>query len=155
MQNMEDGMNKLMNEIREAQVRAGEQVVTNHLTDIGLAPLADDSAKYRLWDRSSLEFFTRVTEMQNRILKKKLAKHEEHGEALAMDLQFDIDVAFSRVPQPINVDVVMVMVQEFASTWSVVGGRFDDGTALERAEELKQAIRDMLTVDAGKASDEN
>jgi hypothetical protein len=134
-----------MDQIRQAQTLAGEQVVTKHLTSLGLAPVMDaveDSAKYRLWDRSTLEFFAYVTDMQNHVLKKKLAKHEAIGEFLAKGLQF-------------NVDVVMEMAQELASTWSVVGGHFDDGTALERAEELKQAIRDMLTVYVAKANDAN
>lgn len=43
-----------------------------------------------------------------------------------------------------NVEEIMNKVQEFASTWAVVDGRFDDGTAMERAEQCKAEIRTML-----------
>lgn len=39
----------------------------------------------------------------------------------------------------------MDKIQEFASTWSVVGGRLDDGTALDRAEACKEEIRGLLS----------
>lgn len=42
------------------------------------------------------------------------------------------------------IDDLMEKIQEFASTWAVVGGRFDDGTAMERAEESKAEIRAIL-----------
>lgn len=38
----------------------------------------------------------------------------------------------------------MAKVQEFASTWATVDGRFDDGTAMERAEACKTKIDGML-----------
>lgn len=40
---------------------------------------------------------------------------------------------------------IMTKIQEFASTWAVVGGRFDDGSAMERAEECKAEIRAILS----------
>lgn len=43
-----------------------------------------------------------------------------------------------------NIDAIMSKMQEFASTWAVVDGRFDDGTAMERAEQCKDEIRLML-----------
>ena len=51
-------------------------------------------------------------------------------------------VAASQLP----VDVVMMRVQEFAATWSLIGHpSFKNGSMLDRANELKRAIRDMLT----------
>ncbi|WP_051975388.1 hypothetical protein [Cupriavidus necator] len=49
------------------------------------------------------------------------------------------------VAQGLDVDAVMTKIQEFASTWAVVGGRFDDGSAMERAEECKAEIRAILS----------
>ncbi|MBC8738561.1 hypothetical protein F6X40_17525 [Paraburkholderia sp. UCT31] len=46
---------------------------------------------------------------------------------------------------PSEVDRVMTLVQEFASAWSTVGGRFDNGNGLANAEEAKQRVRDALT----------
>jgi hypothetical protein len=42
------------------------------------------------------------------------------------------------------VNAVMSQAQVFASTWSLVGGRFDDGSAYDQAEEAKQELRTML-----------
>ncbi|WP_374697324.1 Lar family restriction alleviation protein [Alcaligenes nematophilus] len=39
---------------------------------------------------------------------------------------------------------IMEKVQEFASTWATVDGRFDDGTAIDRAEACKTQIGYML-----------
>lgn len=39
---------------------------------------------------------------------------------------------------------IMTKVQEFASTWATVDGRFDDGTAMDRAEACKAEIEGML-----------
>lgn len=39
---------------------------------------------------------------------------------------------------------IMTEVQEFASTWAIVDGRFDDGTAIDRAEACKAEIDRML-----------
>ncbi len=44
----------------------------------------------------------------------------------------------------LSTDEIMEKIQEFASTWSVAGGRFDEGTALDRAEACKEEIRGML-----------
>ena len=43
------------------------------------------------------------------------------------------------------VDAVMEQAQVFASAWSLVGGRFDDGSGMEVAEEAKAELRAMLT----------
>lgn len=37
-------------------------------------------------------------------------------------------------------DKLMQMVQEYASTWAIVGGRFDDGSAFEDAKKSKDSI---------------
>lgn len=37
-------------------------------------------------------------------------------------------------------DKLMQMVQEYASTWAIVGGRFDDGSAFEEAKKSKDSI---------------
>lgn len=44
----------------------------------------------------------------------------------------------------ISIDSIMEQVQVFASAWSLVGGPFDKGNALENAEEAKLDLRDML-----------
>ena len=45
---------------------------------------------------------------------------------------------------PITIKSVMSQAQVFASAWSLVGGRFDNGDALEHAEEAKEELRAML-----------
>lgn len=44
----------------------------------------------------------------------------------------------------ISIDSVMSQAQVFASAWSLVGGPFDNGDALENAEEAKEELREML-----------
>jgi hypothetical protein len=39
---------------------------------------------------------------------------------------------------------IMEKAKEFASAWSLVGGRFDDGTALAHAEQIKSELRAMV-----------
>ena len=39
---------------------------------------------------------------------------------------------------------IMEQAQVFASGWSLVGGRFDDGNALEFADRAKEELRSML-----------
>ncbi|WP_425221754.1 host nuclease inhibitor protein [Pseudomonas sp.] len=41
-------------------------------------------------------------------------------------------------------DQLMEQVQVYASAWALVGGPFDQGNALELAEEEKEATRDMI-----------
>lgn len=43
-----------------------------------------------------------------------------------------------------NLDEIMSRVQEFASTWAMVGSRFDDGSAMDNAVECKAEIRALL-----------
>jgi chromosome segregation ATPase len=43
-----------------------------------------------------------------------------------------------------STDEIMEKVQEFASSWSLVGGRFDSGDMLEQAEELKANLRESI-----------
>ncbi|MEH6368519.1 MAG: host nuclease inhibitor protein [Pseudomonas marincola] len=45
----------------------------------------------------------------------------------------------------IDIDSVMSQAQVFASAWSLVGGTFDSGNAMEQAEEAKAELREMLT----------
>ena len=42
------------------------------------------------------------------------------------------------------VNVLMEQAQVFASAWSLVGGRFDDGSMLEAAKEAKATLRGLL-----------
>ncbi len=42
----------------------------------------------------------------------------------------------------------MTLAQEFASSWSLVGGRFDDGTMLLSAEQRKSELRACLAAAA-------
>ena len=42
------------------------------------------------------------------------------------------------------INEVMSQAQVFASAWSLVGGRFDDGSAMVDAEQAKQELRSML-----------
>ncbi|WP_181163920.1 hypothetical protein [Burkholderia gladioli] len=45
---------------------------------------------------------------------------------------------------PKRVEEIMAQAQVFASAWSLVGGRFDQGDALETAEQEKQNLRDLV-----------
>jgi hypothetical protein len=98
---------------------------------------APNRTDFKTWERTTLELFARQLADEHKRLRDQLAHAIDlaHGEALLID-----------VHQPsINIDVVMTMVQEFASTWSLVGHRsFDNGSMLERAEALKENIRNML-----------
>jgi hypothetical protein len=42
------------------------------------------------------------------------------------------------------INAVMEQAQVFASAWSLVGGRFDDGSAMDDAEVAKNELRQML-----------
>jgi hypothetical protein len=42
------------------------------------------------------------------------------------------------------VGVLMAKVQEYASTWSLVGGRFDSGDMLQTAEQCKAELQAMI-----------
>lgn len=44
-----------------------------------------------------------------------------------------------------NIDEVMTQAQVMASAWSLVGSRFDSGSAMQDFEEAKQELRDMLS----------
>lgn len=44
----------------------------------------------------------------------------------------------------INIDSIMEQAQVFASAWSLIDGPFDQGNALENAEEAKTELREML-----------
>ncbi|WP_208456780.1 VRR-NUC domain-containing protein [Burkholderia gladioli] len=46
---------------------------------------------------------------------------------------------------PKRVEEIMAQAQVFASAWSLVGGRFDQGDALETAEQEKQNLRDLVS----------
>jgi len=55
-------------------------------------------------------------------------------------------LAAEPVQEPVAwVNSIMEKVQEFASAWSLVGGRFDDGTALAHAEQIKSELRAMVS----------
>ncbi len=46
--------------------------------------------------------------------------------------------------EEISIDTIMSQAQVFASAWALVGGTFDDGHAIENAEEAKVELREML-----------
>lgn len=46
--------------------------------------------------------------------------------------------------EEISIDTIMSQAQVFASAWALVGGTFDDGHAIENAEEAKAELREML-----------
>lgn len=52
------------------------------------------------------------------------------------------------VDKPINVDIAvdgfMALAQEFASAWSLVGGPFDAGSALQHAQESKSLLKAQI-----------
>ena len=58
-----------------------------------------------------------------------------------------------------TIDKIMEQAQVFASAWSLVGGRFDAGVALDDAQEAKAELRSMicalLSSDAKPASEPN
>ena len=43
-----------------------------------------------------------------------------------------------------DIETVMAQVQVFASAWSLVGGRFDNGTCLAVAEQENEILADMI-----------
>ncbi len=66
------------------------------------------------------------------------------------ELSAEIDRLTTAQPAPVQepvawVNAVMEQAQVFASAWSLVGGRFDDGSAIDDAEEAKAELRAMLT----------
>lgn len=62
---------------------------------------------------------------------------------LASEFERNLAAYAERVKGPSD-EEIMAKVQEFASTWATAGGRFDDGTAMERAEACKEEIRALL-----------
>lgn len=48
----------------------------------------------------------------------------------------------------ISIDAVMEQAQVFASAWALVDGPFDNGNALENAEEAKVEVKAMELLDA-------
>lgn len=52
----------------------------------------------------------------------------------------------------VTLDDVMSQAQVFASSWSLVGGQFDDGTMLEVAEQEKSDLRAMVAQLAGQSA---
>lgn len=46
--------------------------------------------------------------------------------------------------EPSPLDEIMEQAQVFASAWSLVGGKFDDGSMLDRATRAKQDLRDKV-----------
>ncbi|MDT4867311.1 hypothetical protein FQZ97_1022130 [compost metagenome] len=46
--------------------------------------------------------------------------------------------------KPITIDSIMSQAQVFASGWSLIGGKFDAGDALDRALENKAELRRMV-----------
>ncbi|QKM47754.1 hypothetical protein B7760_01778 [Burkholderia glumae] len=58
------------------------------------------------------------------------------------------------VMPPKRVEEIMAQARVFASAWSLVGGRFDQGDALETAEQEKQNLRDLVSgAQGGKGGD--
>lgn len=43
-----------------------------------------------------------------------------------------------------DINEIMTLIQEFASEWSLVGGRFDDGTMIEKADASKARLRAII-----------
>ena len=48
---------------------------------------------------------------------------------------------------PARVEGIMAAIQEYASTWSLAGGRFDQGDMMEQAEKQKACIRTAVAMD--------
>jgi hypothetical protein len=145
---------RLTDELANAR---SEQVVEQKPVRTKLAPMEDEEGKVWQWYFDCAGHYIDIVLDDNGKYSVFFRDRSTRGEAW-LDQADEPAIAH---PQPsavidpvaestVSVDAVMQMVQEFASTWSVVGGRFDDGTASERAEELKQAIRNMLTVNAVK-----
>lgn len=45
---------------------------------------------------------------------------------------------------------IMSLAQSFASAWSIVGSRFDDGSGIENAENLKTELRQLVEAQAAE-----
>lgn len=50
-----------------------------------------------------------------------------------------------------TIDEIMSDVQSFASTWALVGGRFDDGSMHNTAEDQSAALRDLIAAALAEA----
>lgn len=55
----------------------------------------------------------------------------------------------SRLVGP-SIDEIMEQAQVFASTYSLVGGRFDDGSKMQQSEEEKAELRRLVAALATK-----
>lgn len=53
-----------------------------------------------------------------------------------------------------EIDAIMEEAQAFASAWSLIGGRFDDGNMAENAQQSKQRLFDMVSALRAPVADE-
>ena len=58
-------------------------------------------------------------------------------------------------PTKAIVDKLMSQAQTFASAWSLVGTRFDNGDGITCAEEEKEILREMITTEISKLIKDN
>lgn len=75
-----------------------------------------------------------------------LQRDADAGKAVRGEIVQELREAAALLRAAAGADVqgLMGMVQEFASAWSLVGGVFDSGDGLERAEELRTALESAL-----------
>lgn len=64
----------------------------------------------------------------------------------------DLVLLLAHTAPPADLDRIMEQAQVFASAWSMVGGRFDNGSALEDANAAKAELRGMLANRQASAS---
>lgn len=50
----------------------------------------------------------------------------------------------AEIPDPITIDEVMEQAQVFASAWSLLGSRFDDGSKLRLSQDEKDSLEVMV-----------
>ncbi|QZA80883.1 hypothetical protein [Deefgea piscis] len=71
------------------------------------------------------------------------------GPGLVLPLKrINLAAIIASVPKPAPstewVEQIMAQASVYASAWSLVGGRFDDGDGLAHAEQMKAELRQML-----------
>ena len=184
-------MNALLNQIRMAQVAAGEQVVSQHLAQMGLC--VSDAATPQQEPRPSWATGTTTTlapgaqlctkdgrKIGNAVITGEAVEHisgrfvwpvtTDAGTTLYLN-DSEIDELFwppqwlmdpATAPGEIKahlqslskdqvaladaaVGEIMDQAQVYASSWSLVGGRFDGGNGIENANDEKSILRTMVT----------
>jgi hypothetical protein len=131
-----------------AQATNGRVFVDPVTGDVGIeTPAAPDLQAELDATNRQVEILSDALAESRRQCKWPTCKSEEYQQVLAEQIKQEL-VTGAAQQEPVAwvdwVNAVMSQAQVFASTWSLVGGRFDDGSAYDQAEEAKQELRTML-----------